>query len=877
MKRIFKIIGITLLIIIALLIAIPFAFQSQISDIVKNYINNNLNAKVEFSNVGLSFIQNFPKARVNVSDLVITNIEPFKDETLATAKSISFTMPIKELFKKANEGPILVNSFKIDEILLTLKSDKFGNVNYDIVKAGDQQPNENEISNSFSFNIQDYSIRNSALTYLDEASNMRIHLSEFQHKGNGVFSAETSEMDTKSEANITFAMDGIAYLENTDLILDAIIGLDLNKSTYSFKDNIGYINKLPIEFDGHVQQLEKGQQIDITFKNPQASFKDFLAVMPKPYTENLEDIVTTGDFNVIGVIKGLNSHETIPNLDINISSNNASFKYPNLPKRVEQISIKTSIKNTTGDSNDTYIDIEKLNFKIDEDIFKSSFTLKNLTENMIVNANVNGVLNLANITKVYPVEFDKTLSGVLKGKLNASFDMKAIESNACERINTSGFANIKDFVFSSEDVVNPIHISSAEMTFNPEKVSLNSFKAQTGESDFSASGNIENLLGFLLSDNTLKGYFNLSSNLFKVGDFMTEDKSVSKDNKTTTTDESLKIPAFLDCTINANAKTVVYDNLNLNDLSGTLVIKDQKATFKDVTSNLFDGSIAVIGDVSTKEKTPTFDLNLGVNGFDIAQSFDNMELLQNLAPIAKLFQGKLNSTLHISGDLDSEFSPKLSSVSGVALAELLTTKINENNGTLLSTLEDHLNFIDFDKLNLKDVKTQLEFVDGGVSVKPFSLNYEDIAITVSGNHNFDKTLDYNMVFKVPAKYLGSEVNRLIGKINTAEANNISIPVNANVKGSYNSPTVKTDLTSAVTNLTKQLVEIEKQKLLNQGKDKMKDLLGGVIGNKDLEETDSIPKPEDNSKKDPALTIKDEVKNILGGLLGNKNKKLDTIN
>ena len=114
MKNALKIIGITLLIIIALLIAIPFAFQGQIKDMVKRFINQNLNAQVEFSDVSLSFIRSFPQAHVNVNDLLITNFEPFKDETFVSAKEISFTMDINELFKTAGEEPIVVNSINID-------------------------------------------------------------------------------------------------------------------------------------------------------------------------------------------------------------------------------------------------------------------------------------------------------------------------------------------------------------------------------------------------------------------------------------------------------------------------------------------------------------------------------------------------------------------------------------------------------------------------------------------------------------------------------------------------------------------------------------------------------------------------------------------
>lgn len=890
MKKVLKIIGITLLIIIALLIAIPFAFQGQIKDMVKRFINQNLNAKVEFSDVNLSFIKSFPQAHVSVNDLVITNFEPFKDETFATAKDIAFTMSVKELFKNPSDDPIIINSIAVEEALLTLKTDKLGNNNYDITKEEEGKQTTPESDASFAFSIEDYNINNSAFSYIDEGADILIHVTELNHEGHGTFSAETSELNTKSEANVSITLDSTNYLNNNPVKLDALIDLNLENEKYSFKDNKGYINDLPLEFHGFVQQVDNGQQIDITFENPESDFKNFLAIIPKTYSKSIENVQTTGDFKVKGAIKGLSSEETIPNIDISISSNNASFKYPDLPKRVSNITIDTKIKNETGNVDDTYIDIKTLNFKIDEDVFKSSITLKNLTKNMLVNANIDGVLNLSNITKVYPVDLENTLTGILKGKVNTAFDMNAIETNAYNRIKNNGSASITDFVFSSEDIVNPIHISQANMTFNPGTVTLNNFKAKTGDSDLDATGSIKNLLGFLLSDNTLKGNFNVNSNLFKVSDFMSEDETSSESNKTTTDGESLKIPAFLDCTINANAETVIYDDLNLKNVTGTLFIRDQKAALQNMSSSIFDGKLSINGAVSTKEKTPMFDLKLGANNFDIAQSFKGMELLQNLAPIAKLLQGKLNTSLNLSGSLDKDFSPVLSSVSGDALAELLTTNINTKDG-LLSKLESSLNFIDFDKLDLKDIKTKLEFADGKVAVQPFDFKYKDIAIEVSGAHGFDKTINYNAVFNVPAKYLGSEVNRLVGQINDTEVNNITIPVTANITGAFTNPTVKTDLTNSVKNLTNQLIEIQKQKLLNQGKDKVKDLIGGVIGGNKTK-TDSIKKeqnnvvkdvlndiikqkaPQDSTSANGTKSTEETIKNVLGGLLGKKKK--DTV-
>lgn len=876
MKKFLKIVGIILLIFIAILIAVPFVLESKIDAIVQNYADENLDADLSFDDVSLSLISSFPNAEVSVENLKIVNRAPFKGETLATAKALSFEMPIGELFKGSDE-PLVVNEIIADELLLTLKTNKNGTTNYDIVKQDEDASTVSESeeqSSGFSFDIQNYELNNSAFTYIDEGANTSLYATEINHNGKGIFSGEVSELDTKTEAKISMSVDSTQYLSNNSIKLDALIGMDLEQNKYTFKENKGFINALPLEFEGFVQMVEEGQQIDIKFKNPESSFKDFLAVIPESYAKNIENVNTTGNFTVNGVIKGLVSEETIPTLDINMKSDNASFKYPDLPKSVRNIMINASVKNTTGNADDTYVDLNQLDFKIDEDVFKSEAHIKNLTGNMLVNANLDGVLNLANITKAYPVELENQLSGILKGKLNTSFDMDAIETNAYQRIKNNGSVSVTDFVFSSEDIVNPIQINKANLTFKPGTVSLNSFDAQTGKSDFSATGTINNLLGFLLSDKKLQGNFNVNSNTFAIADFMVEDESASEtSNKTTSDSESLKIPDFLDCTITANAKTVIYDNLNLKNVKGQLSIKDQNANLSNMTTDLFNGQLGISGNVNTKEAKPKFDMKLAMQQFDISQSFKDLEMLQALAPIAKVVQGKLNSTIDVSGLLDENFSPDLATISGNALAEILTSNVDVSKSPLLSGLDSKLDFIDFNQLQ-KDIKTKLSFENGQVSVKPFTLKYKDIPIEVSGSHSFSNAMNYSAVLQVPAKYLGSDVNRLIGQINDDEVNKISIPVTANIGGTFSSPAITTDLTSGVSNLTKQLVEIQKQKLIGKGKDKINDLLGNVLGGNNSTKTDSTTVKTDSTKKDPKDAIKEGVGNVLGNILGGKKNKKD---
>jgi len=855
LKKLFKIIGISLLTILTLLIAAPFLFQNQIKESIKTFLNDSVNAQIDFEDVSLSFISSFPQANVTVHNLIIVNQQTFEGETLATVKSISFEMSVQELFK--NDGPIVVNSIQIDEAILTIKSDKFGNKNYDIAKESEDISTDNDTN--FKLNIEDYAIRNSAVTYIDEASNTVVNISALNHSGKGNFSTDFSELNTTTEAMVSFSKDGTNYLNTNSIKLDALIALDLAENKYTFKENTLLISQLALEFDGFVKLLEDGSEIDITFKNTGSTFKEFLAVIPESYSKDIEGVTTTGGFKIDGFVKGLVTETRIPKMDIKMVANNASFKYPDLPKKVEAISINTSIINDTGNSDDTYVSIRDLQFRIDQDVFKSSATIKNFTKNMLVDATIDGSLNLANISKAYPVELDTELSGILKAKLHTVFDMNAIETNAYERTQNNGSIEVTDFVFSSEELVKPIRISNVDIQFKPGLVTLESFAATTGKSDLAATGTIHNLLGFILSDKNLKGNFELNSNIFAMSDFMAESSEESTETEPT---ESLKIPAFLDCTLTANAKTVLYDNLTLEDVKGTVILKDEKATLKDMLSKIFDGNLTINGTVDTQPTTPTFDMDLGVDNFDISQSFNSLELLQNIAPIAKALKGKLNSTFKISGDLTNDFTPDLNSITGDAFAELLTIKVEPKNAAVFNELEGALSFVDFEKLDLKDLKMKLDFKNGAVNVSPFNISYEDIAITIAGSHGFDKTMSYNAVFEVPAKYFGNEVSRLIANIGDAETvKNLTVPVTATIGGSYTNPKVSTDLTSGVSSLTKQLITIQKQKLINQGKDQLTNAIGNILGG--------------DSKDSNTTETKNAVKDVLGGLLGGNKSKTDS--
>ena len=865
-KKILKITGIVLLLLIVAAFAIPYLFEDQIKAKIAKSINESVDAKVAFADADLSLFKSFPQANVSISKLSIINKAPFEGDTLVSFEELNLKMSIKELFKGDDEA-MNIEAVSSKNGLVNIIFNKDGIGNFDIALKDQEKKASDGKSKPLALKIKEYDVENFKFKYYDERSKIKMVLDSINHSGSGDFANEVLDLDTKTTANVSLDMDKMNYMKNIKISLDAVLGIDLKNSKYTFKENKAKINELPLEFNGFIQILEAGQQYDLTFKTPTSSFKNFLGLIPSAYASKLDNVKTTGDFTIAGFAKGMLTDTTVPKFNIAIASNNASFQYPDLPKSVQNIVIDTKIINETGLMNDTYVNLDKLSFSIDQDVFNAKANIKNVAENALVDASLKGTINLANLSKAYPIKLDKPLSGILKADVTTKFDMKSVEESKYENINNAGTMSLSGFKYTDENGKG-MNISTAMVTFNPSRVNLQEFKASTGKSDISVTGVLDNFYGFIFRNQELKGNFNLNSNQIAVDDFMTTSEPAKTDKTATKKTEAMKIPAFLNVSLNANANTVLYDNLTLKNVTGKLIVKDQKVTMQNVKTNIFGGQIGLNGAVSTKEKTPKFNMDLNLNQVDIAQSFTQLDMLKKIAPIAGIINGKLNSTIKLSGNLDAnEMTPQLNTLTGDLLGQLLSTTINSSNSTLLTALTSNIKFLDLKKVNLNDLKAAVTFKDGKVNVKPFDIKYQDIKVNVGGTHGFDQSMNYNLKFDVPAKYLGTEANALIAKLSPADANKLeTIPVNALLGGTFSQPKISTDIKAATTAMVNTLVKAQKERLIGKGTSALTDLL-----NKNKKPTDTTKTKTPVVKEE----VKTKAKDLLNGLFKKKEKPATT--
>jgi gas vesicle protein len=256
-------------------------------------------------------------------------------------------------------------------------------------------------------------------------------------------------------------------------------------------------------------------------------------------------------------------------------------------------------------------------------------------------------------------------------------------------------------------------------------------------------------------------------------------------------------------------------------------------------------------------------------------------------PVGEFLAGKLNSQLSMTGHLHGDMMPDWSTLTGKGNLLLLEGVLKK-----FAPLEKIANTLQIDELksvSIKDIKNYVEFANGKVLVKPFTVKVKDIEMQIGGMHGFDQSLDYVIQMKVPRKYLGAEGNNLINNLASQAAGKgipvkLSDVVNLNIKvgGKITDPTIKTELKEvagdAIKDMQQQAFDFAKAKV-DTVKQTVKDTLASVkkqvvsdlkeeaknklFGNKDSVKTNNL----DGTKKQTEQTIKNTLNNLF-----NKKKK-----
>lgn len=809
MKQALKYFVVVILVIIVLLILTPIFFKGKISLLIQDEISKNVKARVEFTDVRLTLFRNFPDLTIFVKNLGVIGTEVFENDTLVSMKNLRLTVELMSLIRG---GSIGIKSVVLENPVLHAKVLEDGRANWDIMIDTYEEDSVAvaEEESSFVVALKNLNIRNGKIVYNDASLAFYLSLEDLnaQMKGDLTLDFTTLEIESSSKA-FSVEYEGVRYINRATLEVNTILEFGLERFKFSFKEASANLNALELGFDGWFEIPEEDIEFDLRFYSRKTDFKTILSLIPAIYTNEFQNLKTSGNLSLKGFAKGTYGETTFPDVGIDLLVENGMFQYPGLPASVKNVSVAMNLFYDGTNQDNTTFEISRFQFEMAGNPFNFNLSVRNPFTVQHLKGGAFGKIDFSKLTQVVPLE-GVELKGVLETNLSFNGMVSDIEKGNYEAFDAKGKFQLAAFEVATPELPYRLAINSAILELTPRFVALQAFEAKIGESDLRISGSFENFIPYAVSGKVLTGNMNFSSNLMNLNQLMSA--TPAEESTDTTVLKIIEIPKNIDFTLASVIGQINYGRLNIENTRGIVRVYNGKVLLDNLTMNLLKGQLNLTGEYNTQEMTKPFvNLALDISNFELPAAFEAFNTIQKLAPIAQGLGGSFSARMNFSSKLSENMMPVLSTANSTgslssSSVQLVSVETFDKISSALRLDESKSNLI-------RDLNLNFNIKNGKVVIDPFDINLRSINMKFGGEHNLDQTINYSLNMIIPRDEFGVAANEVINNlVADAAARGFNIQpsekVNVNVKigGTLFAPEFSLNMADRAKAATKQLVD-----------------------------------------------------------------------
>lgn len=818
LKVILKALAGLVVLLLILAILLPFVFRKQIVGQLVKTANENLTAKVAFADYGLSLFRSFPNFSLSLDQLSVAGTGAFEGDTLVKTDALLLTIDLMSVLKGET---YIIRKVQLDHPVIVLKTLKDGKVNWDITKPAPETAPATSAESTLKLSVRKFNVEKGKLLYDDQLMGMQTRLEDIDMTVRVDINGDIYAIDSDTKAGaLSFVYGGIPYLNKAVTEVQSRIQMDMKQFRFDFSETQLKLNQLVFGLEGWFAMPGEDMQMDLKFDAAKSQFKDFLSLIPALYAKDFSSVETKGSLAFDGFVKGTYNEKSMPAFGLNVLVNNAMFKYPSLPAAVENIHFDVKIANANGNPDNTVINIRKAHLEMAKNPVDITMLITTPVSDPTIAGSIKGKLNLNDVPKFYPLEASQTLSGNVEADIRLKGAMSSIDKKQYEKFQAEGFLTISAMKYSSPDFPQGLTINALRLLFSPQVVDMPVADLKFGKSDLKASGKLTNVLAYALKDEKLTGTFESRSNLIDLNEFMTQETTAATPADTAPL-AVIKVPANIDFTAKTSIGRLLYDNMEMKNISGQLVIRDETVTLSPFKMETLGGTLGVNGSYSSKGVTPAIDFDLDVKHFSIPLCYKTFGTVQKLAPVAEKCSGFVNTRLRITSSLDAAMKPVYETFNGSGM--LSTESVEVKEFLPMKKIGEALKMDKFSRIAPGNVKMEIAIVKGRLEVKPFDFTIDKIKTKMSGWSALDQSIGYDAVMEIPREMFGGQANAVLdGMVKKAGSQGLNIDpgstivVAAKITGTHLQPVVTTDIkksvNSAVNEIKSQVTEKVKEEV-----------------------------------------------------------------
>jgi hypothetical protein len=738
-KKIAKYTGISLGALLAILLILPFAFKGKIVSAVNEAANKNLKATVSFNpDLSLSLIRNFPNLSMGIDDLKIVGKDSFANDTLINAPHLRLVVDLASVF---GGGEIVIRKIHMEDARANIIFLKSGAANFDIAIADTTASAETTADTSapMKLSIKELNIENTRIHYIDYSLDFELITNGTNLNSSGDFADELFTLENKIGIDqLTMNFGGMTLLSKAKIKGNTNIDMDLNQMKFGFADNEFKINDLPLIAKGWVKMGEVDMDMDIDVRTPNSDFKSFLSVVPGCYTQNFADVKTSGTMGLVFTMKGIMNDLRMPATHVELKIKDAGFQYPAMPANASNIQLNFLLDNTDGNPDNTHVVIAPLSANLGGDKLAVSLDMKTPVSNPYANGQVDVNLHLDRWKQLMPLESGTQVSGEVDAHFNFNGHYSAIAKEQFNDLQAGGALQLKNIAYTSTSTL-PLAIQNLAMTVSPSDFDLTVDQLKYGKSAMDIRGKLQNMLGYYLNDETLKGQLVINSKSIDLNEWMSamsaSEVPAAKEGETsdgkgtegnsaaantadnTSASESPRIPDNLDLMFNMNAGRLIYEDYDLQQATAKAEIKDGILNVNPLAASIFGARVEIASMSYTNPigGKPTVKGGFNILNVNPANLATTLSLVKEYAPIVGRIQGLANIETQMGMQLKPNMDMDLATLTAGGLFNLFSGNLDVPSW--MGETAKQLQWGVTDKMSLKPTKAGFLIENGQFKLK----------------------------------------------------------------------------------------------------------------------------------------------------------------
>lgn len=732
--------------ILVVLLVLPLLFGGRIEERIRSEVEQAVALDVSWESASVSFFRAFPNPTLSLAGLAAVGTNRFEGDTLASVDHVRVALNGGSVVRALRgTGPLVVRSVRIEAPDLRLKVEEDGLRSWDIMRDreggaddGEGAPGRASTDGALSVSLNRLAVSDGRLSLDNDVSGLVVEASGISHSLRGDFSRESLVAATDSRAeDVTIVMAGVPYLIGSTVDFEADFDVDVPGRRARLVDNTLAINDLLLRVEGEVAQTDDVVEVDLDFEAPATDFGQLLSLVPVIYANDFESVETTGTFALRGSAEGRYGPGTVPAFSLDATVQDATFRYPDLPLPAEEIRAALSVSNPGGDLDATVVDLSDFHVSIADQPIEATASLRTPLSDPAAEVSVVGTLDLADLGRTVKFDAAQELTGVVVADARIRARRSDIENASYENVVANGTISARSVALRSPALRQPVDVHEATIRLTPRAGQLESFDARLGSSDLQASARLDNLLGFILGQETLQGSGTFSSRRFLLDEWRSDDEL-----------RTFAVPAMLDLRLDGTFDELVFNDIEMRNARGRATVRERRVTFEDVSLEALGGRIDVDGFYEAPTPEPaSFALDLMLDSLDVSQASEALLTVRTLAPVATYARGSFSSAMNLTGTLGEDMTPVLDVLDGNGT--LSTSSLAIEGLPILQRLAETLDLQRLSNPTVGAVRSTVRIQDGRLVVDPFQVPIEGVAMTVSGSNGIDQSIDYSLGLRIP--------------------------------------------------------------------------------------------------------------------------------